>query len=112
MSRLDSLWQRVVALVRDRVAFVQFEADLGAGQSSGSFDLATTQAGLAVGALVEVVQTAAPIGSKGNARDEPEVCPIIATGYALTASTVRIYWATVHGDVAVGSYAFAYRISG
>jgi hypothetical protein len=79
--------------------------DLGAGASSGHFDI-TGLSGLTVGKDVDVRQTAQPIASKGNATDEPELDSIVATGIVTSASTIRVYWRAT--SVVVGEYAFSY----
>lgn len=65
-----------------------------------------------VGKLVQVVMTAEPIAAKGNATDEFEMDPIIATGRTIDANTIRVYWSTIWGAPAVGIYAFAYLVTG
>jgi len=102
--RADGSWTSPTA----SVAFTEFTQDLGASNSSGTFDL-TGLAGLSAGKVVNVMQTASAISSKGNARDEPELDQIQATGYVVDATTIRIYWYCV--SVVVGTYAFAYLIS-
>jgi len=86
---------------------VSFTRNLGAGDRSGTFDL-TGLSGLDPNRPVMVVQTAEPITSKGNARDEPELDPIIATGFVVDATTIRVYWWAP--SVVVGDYNFAYII--
>lgn len=91
-------------------ANVDFTVDLGAGRRSGTFDIAA--AGFTVGKNVTIVQTAQPIASKGNARDEFEMDAIVVTGYVLDASTIRAFWFSANGSVVVGTYAFAYGVNG
>lgn len=86
-----------------------FEKDLGAGDRSGTFDI-TGLSGLTPDKPVLIMQTAAPIASKGNARDEAEMDYIDATGYVVDANTIRAYWHAP--SVVVGTYAFGYVVSG
>lgn len=88
--------------------FTAFTVDLGAARRSGTFDL-TGLSGLTTDKPVMVMQTAAPIASKGDARDEPEMDQIQATGYVVNATTIRVYWHAP--SVVVGSYNFAYLVS-
>lgn len=90
-------------------SYTDFTKDLGAARRSGSFDI-TGLSGLTADKVVSVVQTAAQIASKGNARDEVEFDQIQATGFVLDASTIRAYWQSP--GVVVGTYAFAYQVSG
>jgi len=90
-------------------ALTNFTQDLGAGDSAGNFDI-TGLAGLTVDKNVLVVQTAQKIASKGDARDEFEMNPILTTGYVVDAATIRVYWNC--DDIVVGIYAFAYMVSG
>lgn len=89
-------------------AFTPFTRDLGVAQRSGVFDV-TGLLGLTADKPVMVIQTAAPIASKGDARDEPEMDQIRATGYVVNATTLRVYWQAP--SVVVGVYGFAYLIS-
>lgn len=89
------------------VSFTAVTKDLGAANRSGTFDI-TGLSGLTADKPVMVMQTAAAIASKGNARDEPEMDQIQATGYVVNATTVRVYWNAP--SVVVGDYAFAYLI--
>jgi hypothetical protein len=86
-----------------------FTKDLGAAEYSGTFDI-TGLSGLTVGKNVTIVQTAQPIASKGNARDEFEMDAIELTGYVVDAATIRAYWQAP--SVVVGTYAFAYTVNG
>lgn len=86
-----------------------FEKDLGIGDRSGTFDI-TGLSGLTVDKPVLVVQTAAPIASKGNARDEAEMDQIQLTGYVVDANTIRVYWHAT--GIVTGNYAFGYAVSG
>lgn len=83
--------------------------DLGAGRTSGTFDISGLS-GLTADDPVLVVQTAAPIASKGDARDEMEFDAIQASGYVVDATTIRVYWNA--SGVVVGDYAFGYTVSG
>lgn len=85
-----------------------FTKDLGAARRSGTFDI-TGLSGLTTGKNVLIVQTAQPIASKGNARDEFEMDPIHLTGYVLSATSIRAYWNA--DNVVVGTYAFAYQVA-
>jgi len=90
------------------VAWTTVSVDLGSGRMSGTFDV-TGLGGLTAGKPVNVMQTAGAIASKGNARDEFEMDPIIATGYVVDPSTIRVYWSAPM--IVVGTYEFAYRVS-
>lgn len=90
-------------------AFTDFTKDLGTARRSGTFDI-TGLSGLTADKVVSIVQTAAPIASKGNARDEAEMDLIQLTGYVLDATTIRAYWNS--SGVAVGTYAFAFQVGG
>lgn len=85
----------------------EFTQDLGAAKSSGTFDI-TGLTGLTSDKVVHIVQTASPIASKGNARDEAEFDMIELTGYVFNSSTIRAYWRAP--GVVVGTYAFAYQV--
>ena len=86
-----------------------FTKDLGAADRSGTFDI-TGLSGLTTDKVVTVIQTAAKITSKGDARDEFEMDNIQLTGYVVDANTIRVYWQAP--SVVVGTYAFAYQVSG
>jgi hypothetical protein len=88
-------------------AWTDFTKDLGTSDKSGHFDI-TGLSGLTTGKNVAVMQTAQPIASKGNARDEFEFDDIQLTGYVVDASTIRCYWNAK--GVVVGTYAFAYQV--
>lgn len=90
-------------------AYTAFTKDLGAAKRSGTFDI-TGLSGLTADKVVSIVQTAAPIASKGDARDEAEMEHINVTGYVVNATTIRAYWHAF--GVMVGTYAFAYLVSG
>ena len=89
------------------VAFTDFTKDLGVADRAGSFDI-TGLSGLTADKPVMVMQTAAAISSKGNARDEPEMDQIQVTGYVVDTTTIRCYWQAP--AVVVGTYAFAYLV--
>lgn len=89
--------------------FTDFTKDLGAARRSGTFDI-TGLAGLTAGKNVTILQTAQVIASKGDARDEAEMGQIQVTGYVVDATTIRAYWQAP--SVVVGTYAFAYQVSG
>jgi hypothetical protein len=86
-----------------------FTKDLGAARRSGTFDI-TGLAGLTADKVVTIVQTAAQVASKGNARDEPQMDQIQLTGYVVDAATIRAHWWAP--AVVVGTYAFAYAVNG
>lgn len=90
-------------------SMTDFTKDLGASERSGTFDL-TGLSGLTAEKVVTIVQTAAKITSKGDARDEFEVDAIQLTGYVVDASTIRAYWWAP--SIVVGTYAFAYSVNG
>ena len=91
------------------LTLIDFTKNLGTAHRSGTFDI-TGLSGLTAGKPVLIVQTAAEIASKGNARDEGEMDQIQATGYVVDATTIRAYWQAP--SVVVGTYAFAYAVSG
>jgi hypothetical protein len=93
------------------ITLTDFTKDLGAARRSGTFDI-TGLVGLTPGRNVAIIQTKAQISSKGNARDEPEMDQIVVTGYVLDANTIRADWFSANGSVVVGTYAFAYAVSG
>jgi hypothetical protein len=101
-------WRKIGSGANNGTTWINFTKDLGVGALSGTFDL-TGLSGLSPGANVAVIQTAQPITSKGNARDEFEMDPIVATGYVVDASTIRVYWSAAP-SVVVGTYAFAYSV--
>lgn len=83
--------------------------DLGVARRSGTFDI-TGLSGLVADRVVTIVQTAAAVASKGNARDEPEMDQVQATGYVVDATTIRAYWQAP--NVVVGNVAFGYLVNG
>ena len=89
--------------------YTAFTKDLGVARSSGTFDI-TGLIGLAPDKVVAVVQTAAAIATKGDARDEAEMDLICLTGYVVDTTSIRVYWQAP--SVVVGTYAFAYQVSG
>jgi hypothetical protein len=91
------------------LTFTDFTKDLGAAERSGTFDI-TGLSGLTPDKNVLIVQTMQPISSKGDARDEFELQPIILTGYVVDANTIRALWNC--DSVCAGDYAFAYAVSG
>lgn len=94
------------------LTYTAFTQNLGAGDRSGTFDI-TGLSSLTADKVVSVVQTMAQVASRGNARDEFEMDPIILTGYVLNTTTIRCLWSMVNDkSVAVGTYAFAYCVSG
>lgn len=106
------LWRQMRTQINNLVgdveglAWVDFIKNIGAG-TSGHFDI-TGLSNLTAGKDVELVQTAQPIPSKGNARDEFEMDNIELTGYAVDATTIRVYWHA--SGLVTGDYAFAYRM--
>lgn len=106
-DELDTLTAAVSALTL-LGTFNAFTKDLGAARRSGTFDI-TGLSGLTADKHVTVIQTAAPIASKGNARDEFEMDRIELTGYVVDANTIRVFWQAP--SVVVGTYAFAYLVS-
>lgn len=86
-----------------------FTANLGVARRSGTFDIMGLS-GLTADKNVLVMQSAQPIASKGNARDESEMDHIRVTGYVLNTTTVRCYWDAP--SVVVGSYNFAFLVGG
>jgi Collagen triple helix repeat (20 copies) len=91
------------------LTLTDFTKDLGVANRSGTFDI-TGLAGLTPGKNVIIVQTMQQISSKGDARDEPEMDLIRLTGYVFDATTIRADW--LCESVVVGTYAFAYGVSG
>jgi hypothetical protein len=91
------------------LSYTKFTQDLGTAYRSGTFDL-TGLSGLTADKVVNLVQTADAISSKGDARDEAEMDQIRLTGYVVDAATIRCYWQAP--NVVVGTYAFAYAVSG
>lgn len=90
-------------------AFTDFTKDLGTSRRSGTFDI-TGLSGLTADKVVTIVQTAAPIVSKGNARDEAEMDLIQLTGYVVDTTTIRAYWNS--SGVMTGVFAFAFQVGG
>ena len=88
-------------------AWSAFTKDLGTARRSGTFDI-TGLSGLTAEKPVDIMQTAAKITSKGDARDEAEMDLIKLTGYVVDATTIRAYWHAP--SVVVGTYAFAYLV--
>lgn len=89
--------------------FTALVQDLGAARRSGMFDI-TGLSGLTTDKVVAIVQTAAQVASKGNARDEFEMDAVVATGYVVSATTIRVYWFAANGSVIVGDVAFGYWV--
>lgn len=90
------------------LTFTDFTKDLGASNRAGHFDI-TGLAGLTAGRDVALWQTAQPVASKGNARDEFEMDAIELTGYVVDAATIRAYWQAP--STVVGIYAFGFQVS-
>lgn len=84
-----------------------FVQNIGPG-TGGHFDL-TGLVGLTAGKNVLVVQTAQPIATKGNARDEIEMDAIELAAYVVDAATIRVYWHAT--GIVVGDYAFGYQVA-
>jgi hypothetical protein len=91
------------------LTYSEFSKDLGTARSSGTFDI-TGLSGLTANKVVNLVQTATAIASKGNAQDEPEMDQIQLTGFVVNSTTIRVYWQAP--GVVVGTYQFAYVVSG
>lgn len=83
-----------------------FTQDLGVATRDGSFTYSSAS-GLTTDQVVEVIQTAAQISSKGNAQDELEFDAITLTAIALSATSFKAYWQAP--STVVGTYAFAWR---
>lgn len=81
--------------------------DLGVARRSGTFDI-TGLSGLTADKPVDIMQTSGAISSKGNARDEPEMDMIVAIGYVLSTTSIRVYWFSP--NTVVGTYEFAYMV--
>jgi hypothetical protein len=112
---LQDLNQTAHAIVHDtdpsvstQGVYTKFTKDLGTGFSTGIFDI-TGLSALIAGKVVNVIQTAEPIASKGGARDEPAMDRISTTAYVVDSSTIRVYWYST--GIASGIYAFAYIVS-
>jgi hypothetical protein len=88
--------------------YTKFTKDLGAGFSTGVFDI-TGLSGLIANKVVNVIQTADAISSKGGARDEPAMDRISATAFVVDSTTIRVYWYST--GIVSGIYAFAYIVS-
>jgi len=89
-------------------AYTALVQNLGVGRNAGTFDI-TGLSGLTADKLVSIVQSAAAVASKGNARDEAEMDLVRATGYVVNATTIRVYW---HANgIIVGDVAFAYAVT-
>lgn len=105
----DLAWlQALNVRIERQQRLVDFTQDLGAGRSSGTFDI-TGLTDLPAGTPALVIQTAMPIAAKGNATDEAEMDTISLAGYALNSTTIRVYWRAT--GIVVGTYAFAYMSS-
>lgn len=102
----DLLNQIVDVLNLGSPVVTDFIQNVGSG-TSGHFTIGG--AGFTPGKDVLIVQTAQPIPSKGNARDELEMDAIILTGYVVDAATIQVYWRAT--GIVVGDYAFAYQIA-
>jgi hypothetical protein len=90
-------------------SFTNYSVDLGAARRSGTFDI-TGLSGLTADKPVNIFQSASPIPSKGDARDEAEMDHISATGYVVNTTTIRVYWWAP--GVVVGTYEFEYAVGG
>lgn len=91
------------------IAFDLVSKDLGVSNRSGTFDI-TGLSGLTADKPVIIMQSASGIPSKGDARDEPEMDQIQATGYTVNTTTIRVYWWCP--NVVVGTYEFEYLVGG
>lgn len=93
------------------LSYTSVTKNLGVSGRSGTFDI-TGLSGLTTGKMVNIIQTAEAVASKGNAIDEVEMDLISLTGYVLNSTTIRVYWSCAGGNnVAVGEYTFAYCVS-
>jgi len=90
------------------LTMVPIVQNIGRGRA-GKFDI-TGLSGLTADKPVLMMQTAAPVPSRGNARDEMEFDSIELAGYVVDATTIRVHWKS--DDLVIGDYAFAYAVSG
>jgi len=86
------------------------EQDLGSLlRYSGTFDIAGLS-GLSAGTSVLVVQLAGAYTGKGDRYDEVEDDMVTATGVAVDATTIRVFWQSVEAPVS-GNIRFGYSVS-
>ena len=72
----------------------------------------TGLSGLTANKQVLISQKAAPYTGKGTLYDEIEMDQLIANGYVLDATTVRVYWqANPRTGPVMGNFKFGYQIS-
>jgi hypothetical protein len=90
-------------------SYTNLAQDLGTARRSGTFDI-TGLSGLTADKPVNIFQSASPITSKGDARDEAEMDHISVTGYVLNTTSIRCYWQAP--SVVVGTYEFEYAVGG
>lgn len=90
------------------LALTVVEKDLGAGVSSGTFDI--TGSGLTPGKAVLIQQAAAPYTGKGDLDDEAEMDQVSVTGYVFDATTIRCHWNSWPAAMA-GNVKFQYTVS-
>lgn len=81
---------------------------LGCGQRSGSFVIDGLHS-LTPGKPVVVIQVPLPVATKGGARDEGELDPVVAAGVVLSSSSILVSWWSP--SVVVGDVQFAYGVS-
>jgi hypothetical protein len=91
------------------LSLTTYQANLGSVASNGgTFDI-TGLSGLTPGANVLIQHLAVAATGKGDLRDEIEMDAVIASGYVLNSSTIRVYWRST-GPVA-GYVALGYAVS-
>lgn len=92
-------------------AFSAYEANLGSlPRYSGSFDI-TGLTNLTSGKPVHIWQASVAYTGKGSLADESEMDHVIARGYVLNATTIRVHWSVDRANGPVkGNVAFNYRI--
>lgn len=113
--RIHSQWGRWFQLTRAAVAsrtpaVSTVIKSVGVSGRRGTFDVSVPR-WMSVGSPVTVRHVAAPVPSKGNARDEIEMDPIIATGYVVSVGTLRVHWASAARSIIVGDVAFGFTAS-
>ncbi len=91
------------------LSLTTYQANLGSVASTGgTFDI-TGLSGLTPGANVLIQHLAVAATGKGDLRDEIEMDAVIASGYVLDSSTIRVHWRST-GPVA-GYVALGYAVS-
>lgn len=85
------------------------EKDLGSLPSlSGTFDI-TGLSGLTADKQVVITKGCGPYTGKGTLADEAEMDLVLASGYVVNASTIRVFW-NAQGPVC-GNYKFNYGVA-